>query len=133
MQEIDLQRADLDSLVIFGPKFLCWLGTMERTRVYRLSIKIIFDRYYCINSAKTKEITVNSILQPHHVFIVVKFLVVMLVQGGLIISLLLARLHEVHRAIVVTSVVSVYVRLRTFTSASHFRLKFLKLLYLDSH
>ena len=49
--------------------------------------KIIFDRYYCINSAKTKEITVNSILQPHHIFILVKFLVVMLVLGGLMISL----------------------------------------------
>ena len=43
--------------------------------------------------------------------------------------ILLARLHEVHRAIVVTSVVRVYV---TFTcaSASHFRLKFFKSLYL---
>ena len=35
----------------------------------------------------------------------------------------LARLHEVHRAIVVTSVVRVYV-------ASHFRLKFFRSLYL---
>ena len=34
--------------------------------------KIIFDRYYCINSAETKEIMVHSILQPHHIFIRVK-------------------------------------------------------------
>ena len=45
--------------------------------------KIIFDRYYCINSAETKEIRsrnernmVHYILQPHHIFI-------MLVPGGL--------------------------------------------------
>ena len=37
----------------------------------------------------------------------------------------LARLHEVHRAIVVTSVVPF-----TFTSASHFRLKLFRSLYL---
>ena len=44
--------------------------------------KIIFDRYYCINSAETKEIRcrnegnmVHYILQPHHTF--------MLVPGGL--------------------------------------------------
>ena len=41
--------------------------------------KIIFDRYYCINSAETKEIScrnernmVHYILQPHHIFIRVK-------------------------------------------------------------
>ena len=41
--------------------------------------KIIFDRYYCINSAETKEIMrrnernmVHYILQPHHIFIRVK-------------------------------------------------------------
>ena len=52
--------------------------------------KIIFDRYYCINSAETKEIRcrnersmVHYILQPHHIFIRVKALVFMLVPGGL--------------------------------------------------
>ena len=52
--------------------------------------KIIFDRYYCINSAEAKEIRcrdernmVPYILQPHHIFIRVKALVFMLVQGGL--------------------------------------------------
>ena len=41
--------------------------------------KIIFDRYYCINSAETKEIRsrnkryiVQYILKPHHIFIRVK-------------------------------------------------------------
>ena len=29
----------------------------------------LIERYYCINSAKTKEITVHFILQPHQVFI----------------------------------------------------------------
>ena len=42
----------------------------------------------------------------------------------------LARLHEVHRAIVVTSVVRVYVYVCASASASHFRLKFFKSLYL---
>ena len=52
--------------------------------------KIIFDRYYCINSAKTKEIRCRSernmvhyILQPHHIFIPVEAFVFMLVLGGL--------------------------------------------------
>ena len=45
--------------------------------------KIIFDRDYCINSAKTKEITVHYILQPHHVFIRVKGFILMLVPGEL--------------------------------------------------
>ena len=52
--------------------------------------KIIFDRYYCIKSAETKEIMcrneinmVHYILQPHHIFIRVKALVFMLVPGGL--------------------------------------------------
>ena len=52
--------------------------------------KIIFDRYYCINSAETKEIRcrnernmVYNILQPRHIFICVKALVFMLVPGGL--------------------------------------------------
>ena len=32
--------------------------------------KIIFDRFYCINSAQTKnKIMVHYILQPHHIFI----------------------------------------------------------------
>ena len=45
--------------------------------------KIIFDCYYCINSAETKEIMVHYILQPHHFFIRVKAFVFMLVLGGL--------------------------------------------------
>ena len=45
--------------------------------------KIIFDRYYCINSAKTKEIMVHYVLQPHHVFIRVKVFILMHVLGGL--------------------------------------------------
>ena len=52
--------------------------------------KIIFDRYYCINSAVTKEIRrrnernmVHYILQPHHIFIRVKAAVFKLVPGGL--------------------------------------------------
>ena len=52
--------------------------------------KIIFDRYYCINSAETKEIRCRNernmvyyILQPHHIFIRVKDFVFMLVPGGL--------------------------------------------------
>ena len=52
--------------------------------------KIIFDRYYCINSAETKEIrcrnernVVHYILQPDHIFIRVKAFVLMLVRGGL--------------------------------------------------
>ena len=51
--------------------------------------KIIFDRYYCINSAETKEIRyrnernlVHYILQPHHIFIRAKAFVFMLVPGG---------------------------------------------------
>ena len=52
--------------------------------------KIIFDRYYCINSAETKEIgcrnernMVHFILHPHHIFIRVKAFVFMLVPGRL--------------------------------------------------
>ena len=52
--------------------------------------KIIFDRYYCIKSAETKEIMcrnkrnmVHYILPPHHIFIRVKAFVFMLVSGGL--------------------------------------------------
>ena len=52
--------------------------------------KIIFDRYYCINSAETKEIRyrnernmVHYILKPHHIFIRVKAFVFMLVPGEL--------------------------------------------------
>ena len=52
--------------------------------------KIIFDRYYCINSAETIEIRCRNernmlhyILQPHHIFIRVKAFVFMLVPGGL--------------------------------------------------
>ena len=52
--------------------------------------KIIFDHYYCINSAETKEIRcrnernmVYCILQPHHIFIRVEAFVFILVPGGL--------------------------------------------------
>ena len=45
--------------------------------------KIIFDRYYSINSAETKEIMVHYILQSHHIFICVKAFVFMLVPGRL--------------------------------------------------
>ena len=52
--------------------------------------KIIFDCYYCINSAEMNEIRcrnernmVHYILQPHHIFIHVKAFVFMLVPGGL--------------------------------------------------
>ena len=52
--------------------------------------KIIFDRYYCINSAETKEIRctnernmVHYILQPHHISIRVKAVSFMLVPGRL--------------------------------------------------
>ena len=34
--------------------------------------KFIFDCYYCINSAQTKEIMVQFILEPRHIFIRVK-------------------------------------------------------------
>ena len=33
-----------------------------------------FDRYYCINSAQTREIMVHFILQSYHIFIRVSFL-----------------------------------------------------------
>ena len=45
--------------------------------------RIIFDRYYCINSAQTKEIMVPYILQPHQIFIHVKAFIFMLFPGGL--------------------------------------------------
>ena len=45
--------------------------------------KIIFDCYYCIDSAQTKEIMVHYILQPHHIFIRVKAFIFMLVPGVL--------------------------------------------------
>ena len=45
--------------------------------------KIIFDHYYCINSAQTKEIMVHYILQPRHIFIHVKVFILMLVPGRL--------------------------------------------------
>ena len=34
--------------------------------------KIAFDRHYCINSAKTKEIMVHFILHSRHIFICIK-------------------------------------------------------------
>ena len=40
--------------------------------------KIIFDRYYCTNSAQTKELRVHYILQPRHMFIRVKAFILML-------------------------------------------------------
>ena len=45
--------------------------------------KIIFDRYYCINSVKTKKIMVHYILQPRHIFVRVKASILILVPGGL--------------------------------------------------
>ena len=52
--------------------------------------KIIFDRYYCINSAETKEMRcrnernmVHYILQSNNIFIRGKDFVFMLVPGGL--------------------------------------------------
>ena len=52
--------------------------------------KIIFDRYYCINSAEMKEIRcrnernrVHCILRLHHIFICVKASIFMLVPGEL--------------------------------------------------
>ena len=55
-----------------------------------LNDKIIFDRYYCINSAEMNKIRcrnernmVHYILQPHHIFIRVKAFVFMLVPGEL--------------------------------------------------
>ena len=50
--------------------------------------KIIFDRYHCINSAKTKEIMVHYILQPRHIFIRVKAFILMLIPGDFRFSLL---------------------------------------------
>ena len=52
--------------------------------------KIIFDCYYCMNSAEKKEIMcrnernmVHYILQPYHIFIRVKAFAFMLIPGGL--------------------------------------------------
>ena len=51
--------------------------------------KIIFDRYYCINSTETKKIRcknernmVHYILQPHHILIRVKGFGFMLIPDG---------------------------------------------------
>ena len=55
----------------------------QKTQRMLMNDKIIFDHYYCINSAETKEIMAHYILQPHHIFIRVKAFNVMLVQGGL--------------------------------------------------
>ena len=41
--------------------------------------KIIFDRYYCINSAQTKEIMVHYIFQHRHIFMHIKAFILMLV------------------------------------------------------
>ena len=43
--------------------------------------KIIFDPYYCIISAQTKEMMVYYILQPHHIFIRANAFIFMLVPG----------------------------------------------------
>ena len=43
--------------------------------------KIIFDCYYCINTAQTKEMMVHYISQPRHIFIGVKAFILMLVPG----------------------------------------------------
>ena len=40
-----------------------------------MNVKISFDRFYCINSVKTKEIMVHYILQSQHMFIRVKALI----------------------------------------------------------
>ena len=45
--------------------------------------KIIFDHYYCIYSAQTKEMMVHYILQPCHIFICVKALILMLLHSRL--------------------------------------------------
>ena len=51
--------------------------------------KIIYDRYYCIHSAQTKEIMVHYILQPHHIFICIKaFILVLMFRADLSYSLL---------------------------------------------
>ena len=47
-----------------------------------MNCKIIFDHNYCINSKQTKEIMVQYILQPCHIFIRVKAFILMLVLGG---------------------------------------------------
>ena len=43
--------------------------------------KVIFDRYHCINSERTKEIMVHYILKPRHIFIQAKSFIFMLVPG----------------------------------------------------
>ena len=43
--------------------------------------KIIFVRYYCINSEQTKKIMPYYILQPCHIFKCVKAFILMLVPG----------------------------------------------------
>ena len=58
--------------------------------------KIIFDRYYCINSAETEKIMMHYIFQPRQIFIRVKKLSFLcsFVPGGrkfLIISTCFAR------------------------------------------
>ena len=50
--------------------------------------KIISDRYYCINSTQTKGIMVHYILQPHHIFIHVKVLILCSFLADLSFSLL---------------------------------------------
>ena len=43
--------------------------------------KIMFDRYYCINSAQTKEIMTHFILQPCHIFILIKAFILMFIPS----------------------------------------------------
>ena len=56
--------------------------------------KIIFDRYYCINSAQTKEIMVHYILQPHHIYIRIKAFVLCSFQADFSFSLLVCALRD---------------------------------------
>ena len=64
--------------------------------------KIMFDRYYCINSTETKEIRrrnernmVHYILQPHHIFICVKAFVLCSFRADFSFSLLARALRGV--------------------------------------
>ena len=54
---------------------------------------IIFDRYYCINSAQKKEITVHYLLQPHHIFICIKAFILCLIRADFSFSLLACALR----------------------------------------
>ena len=64
--------------------------------------KTIFDRYYCINSAQTKEIMVHYILQPHHIFIRVKVFILMLFRADFSYSLLARPVTSINKNHVLT-------------------------------